>query len=377
MQKVVGSNPISRSSRDAAPFASLAAMQDEVAVSAGPATVTVEGDITGIAGEWDELVRDTGMHPFMRPAWLAAWHEAFGTGQLEILVARRDDRLVGVLPLERHRGSLISLSNWHTPEFEPVCADEGVAKDLVAAAARRVSRRLDIAFLPRSGSARALLGRGVQGRVLERTIERSPYVLIEGDWEAYEEGLPIKRRSDLRRRMRRLAEMGEVTIRQEGDDLPRLLAEGFEVEASGWKGEGHTAIAEDPQAQRFYEQIARWAGDEGLLALWFLRIDGKAIAFAYCLRTDRAHYVLKIGFDHDFSRHAPGLVLTREMIRSAFEAGLSTYEFLGAEDEYKLIWTDRLHDRERLQVFPRGVGGRLEHAAWAHGRPLVKRLMRR
>jgi CelD/BcsL family acetyltransferase involved in cellulose biosynthesis len=354
-------------------------MQDEVAASAPPTVVTVDHSIGGVAGEWEGLVRETGMHPFMRPGWLTAWHDAFGTGPIEVLTARQAGRLVGILPLERHRGALSSLANWHTPEFEPVCLDEGVGRELVAAAAQEVTRRLDLAFLPRSGSARNWVDDRLEAgaRILVRGIERSPYVLLDGDWEAYESALPVKRRSDLRRRRRRLTELGELTIGPENGDLTHLLEQGFEVEASGWKGEGQTAIAEDPQARRFYELVARWAAEEGLLALWFLRIDGRPIAFAFCITTGEAHYVLKIGFDAAHARFAPGLVLTQEMLRAAFDAGLGSYEFLGAEEDYKLIWTDRGHERERLQVFPRTARGAFEHAAWAHGRPLVKRMLRR
>lgn len=354
-------------------------MEGLVGAAEAPTVVTVEHSVDGLEPEWERLVARTGMHPFMRPGWLSAWHEAFGVGPLEIFVARRGGELVGVLPLQRGRGALVSLSNWHTPEFEPVCVDDAVARELVAAATLRASRRVDIGFLPRSGSGQRLVGEEVQtrARCLVRTIERSPYVQLEGDWESYDAALPGKRRADLRRRRRRLDDIGEVTMAREEEDLERLLAEGFEVEASGWKGQRQTAIAAQPVVRRFYERIARWAAEEGLLALWFLRIDGRPAAFAFCLADARAHYVLKIGFDNEFSRHAPGLVLTREMIRSAFQAGLSSYEFLGAEDKYKLIWTDHLHDRERLQIFPRAVPGLLEHAAWTRGRPLVKRMMRR
>ena len=65
------------------------------------------------------------------------------------------------------------------------------------------------------------------------------------------------------------------------------------------------------------------------------------------------------------------------MIAAAFAANLRRYEFLGAPEPYKLLWTDQLHDWTRLQLFPRSLGGRLEHLAWSRGRDLVTRLRRR
>ena len=136
--------------------------------------------------------------------------------------------------------------------------------------------------------------------------------------------MPGKRRADLRRRSRRLEEeVGEVecSAHTAAEGLRPLLAEGFAVEASGWKGERGTAISADPAVRGFYEDVAAWAADAGLLSLWFLRAGGRAVAFAFCIRDAEAHYVLKIGFDPAYSRYAPGMLLTRAMLRDAFDEG--------------------------------------------------------
>lgn len=344
--------------------------------------VAVARGLTEVGREWEELAERANASPFLRPGWIRAWSAAFGRGVAETLLARRGDELVGVLPLQRHRGVLSSPTNWHTPEFAPLAADQEAGRALIAAAAGRCRRRLDLAFLPHSGVAEGLLGGSGKGdgRLLIRTIERSPWVAIEGSWEDYESGLPGKRRADLRRRLRRLEEeVGEVEFASHAaaEGLGPLLEEGFAIEAAGWKGKRGTAIREDPGARSFYGSVAAWAAASGALSLWFLRAGGRGIAFAFCLVDGCAHHVLKTGFDPAYSRYSPGLLLTREMLRNAFERGLKRYEFLGQADPYKLIWTDRLHERERLQLFPPGPLGAVESLAWRRGRPLVQSLLRR
>ena len=357
-------------------------MEGEPGAGALGVRVKSAASLAAVAGDWDALATRTAASPFQRPGWIAAWLEAFGSGDQVVLTAHRGDELVGVLPLQDGGGALTAPANWHTPEFGPVAADAEAARALVMEAVRRARRRVDISFLSRAGAAAALaagIGAG-EGRILIRTIERSPWVALDGSWEDFEAAMPARRRADLRRRNRRLEEeIGKVewSTQTGAEGLGPQLAEGFAVEASGWKGERGTAISADPAVRGFYEAVAAWAARTGLLSLWFLRAGGRAVAFAFCIRDAEAHHVLKIGFDPAYSRYAPGMLLTRAMLHDAFVNGLRRYEFLGQDDAYKLVWTDRLHERERLQVFPRGAAGTVDAVAWRHGRPLAKRLLRR
>jgi CelD/BcsL family acetyltransferase involved in cellulose biosynthesis len=178
---------------------------------------------------------------------------------------------------------------------------------------------------------------------------------------------------------RRLEDEGTVTFEfADGTEgLDGLLAEGFAIEGSGWKTEAGTAIQAVPEVHRFYTEIARWAAERGWLRLAFLRLDGRAVAFDYCLEASGAYYALKGGYDVEYKRFGPGSLLTLESLKHAFESGLESYEFLGTDDAYKLQWTSTVRERVRLQVFSRGVGGRGQDAAWRFGRPLVKRAQRR
>jgi CelD/BcsL family acetyltransferase involved in cellulose biosynthesis len=211
--------------------------------------------------------------------------------------------------------------------------------------------------------------------VLERVVRRSPYIDLAGSWEEFEAALSRRRRANIRRRWRRLEERGEVTVELvDGTErLDAVLAEAYGIEAAGWKGEGGTAIASEHETESFYGALARWASERGWLRIWFLRLDGRALAFAYCLVQGGVLYGLKVGFEPDARPFAPGTLLTREMLVSAFADGLDRYELLGQPDPYKLDWTDDIHDLTRLQVFARSPSGLASHATWKHGRPLIQR----
>jgi CelD/BcsL family acetyltransferase involved in cellulose biosynthesis len=341
--------------------------------------VEVSGSVRELSTDWDGLADRVGAEPWMRPGWVDAWWAAFGAGSLEIVAVTKGDRLTGVVPLMKDDGVVRSTSNWHTPGFG-LLAEPDDLSDLARALVERRARRVWLAFVepgePGVASCRGA-AEAAGYRILERTLEHSPYVALDGGWEAYVETLGKKLTSELRRRRRRLDEAGlfSFEVVDGGEELSAFLDEGFAVEAAGWKGEQGKAMRSRPETLRFYREVARWAADRGWLKLAFLRLDGQPFAFDFGIEADGVHYLLKTGFDPAYGKFAPGMILRYEMLARAFSVGLSRYEFLGADEPWKLQWTQTTRRRTLFQAFAPTARGRVEWAAFAWGRPAAKRLL--
>jgi CelD/BcsL family acetyltransferase involved in cellulose biosynthesis len=294
---------------------------------------------------------------------------------------RREGRLAAVVPLQRRGGVLASLSNWHTPVFGAAAADEPAMRELAAGVYAAGARRITLSFLDGAAAdTQAWLTAGTQRRrLLVRTLEQSPYLDLEGGWQAYEAERPSKLLRDLRRRTRLLEQEGSLAFEvSEGSErLDELLAEGFRVEASGWKGEAGTAIESRPETRRFYTEIAQWAAGAGWLRLSFLRLDGMPVAFQYGLEHSGSYYFLKGGFDPAFLRFAPGKLLLRAMLERAFSSGGVRFEFGGEDEAFKREWTSTSHALIRLDAHASSVPGLAEWAAFAYARPAARRLLAR
>lgn len=345
--------------------------------------VAVEGEVASIAREWEELAERVQAPPFLRAGWIDAWWRAFGCGQLELTTARRNGRLVGILPLARRHRVLRSTANWHSPLFRPLSEDEPAGLALIEALfAGRRSRRVD--FSPLDGEVSAAddcraAAEAAGYRVLVRTVSRAPYVRVAGDWEQYRRRLSRNRRRAINRRERALQTAGELSVEvvHGGGRLDLNLAEAFGIEATGWKAKNGTAIMSRSETRQFYIDIAHWAAERGWLRLTFLRLDGRPLAFEYALEHEGASYVLKAGFDVAFRRHAPGVLLLERALARAFADRLSSYEFLGTDDPYKREWTDNVRERVRVQAFRQSPAGLLDWLAFAYGRRWAKALLRR
>jgi CelD/BcsL family acetyltransferase involved in cellulose biosynthesis len=352
-------------------------MIDLEARRAGASTARVESDLESVRHEWDDLADRTAASPFLRPAWTEAWWQAFGAGRLELVTVRRDKELAAVVPLAVRGAVARTASNWHTPLFAILAEDSAAERAAADTAVGRAARRLSAAFLEEERTTQwEQAARAAGYRVISRTLERSPHIEITTDWETYERRLSGSFRSELRRRLRRLEERGAVVfeIADGSEQLGELLDEGFAVEGSGWKDARGTAIASSLVTRRFYTDIATWAAATDSLRLAFLRLDGAVVAFQLNLEHDGVWYYLKGGFDPAVGRYSPGQLLMRHVLRHAFDAGLSRYEFLGGDERYKLSWTSTSSARILVQAFAPTAAGLADYTAFAHGRPLAKRL---
>jgi CelD/BcsL family acetyltransferase involved in cellulose biosynthesis len=344
--------------------------------------VEVHTNLHVVAAEWDELAGRVQALPWIRRGWIQAWLDAFGTGSAQVFLVRDEAGAAAVLPLIRRGQALRSPANWHTPAFSPVAESDAAARALAAAVFTQGLRRIEFRFLPAEFTALEAVreeARRAGYRVVTRVLMRSPYVLVDGTWDEYESRLSRNHRGDIRRRRRRLEEEGNLAITQEdgSEDLEGLLAEGFRIEASGWKGSHGTAILSSPATRRFYSSVARWAREEGWLRLAFLRLDGRPLAFHLDLEADGVLYHLKGGYDPAFEQYSPGKVLHHEMLARAFAAGLARYEFLGGDEPYKLSWADDVHERLLVQAFAGSLAGVAERAAFQYARPLAKQVLSR
>lgn len=313
--------------------------------------------------EWAALAVHCGVGPFGHPDWSAAWAAMRGIG-LAIATLREDGALTGAYPLLAAGRRVASAADWHVPHLDPAATPETLPRLAAAIVAGRRRVRIDFCAEPAAAAFREAM-RGAGMRVRERVRMRSPWVDLGGGWDRYRDSLPSHKWREIRRRRRRLDELGTVTFAcHDGSaDLDRLLEEGFAVEGAGWKGADGTAMASDAAVAAFYRRVAGDLARRDMLRLRFLRLDGRAIAFDLAFVHDDAEWLLKTGFDPALFTYSPGSLLRAEAIEQACAAGCTRYEFLGTDDPWKLEWTERTRPVVLLDGFAPGMRGRVEELA--------------
>lgn len=358
--------------------------------------ITAEDPVAfaGLAHEWDALVERCGGGILHRHGFLRVWREHFAPGEsLRVLTQRAPDGcLTAALPLLlRHTHiygvavrELSAMANVHSGRFDllaenPPEAARAFLAALLEQADWDVLRLVDV---PQGGAAEALLDAASAAglRSGRWASMNSPYIDLPASWSEMELTLSRHFRANMRRRRRRLSDKGTVSLDLcDGTDDAELTArldEGLKLEASGWKGRGGTAICQASDTLGFYTALAKQAESEGRLRLWFLRLDGKAIAFHYGLQDGARYLLLKPTYDEAHGEVGPGHLLMEEVLQDCIARGLREFDFLGPGMPWKSDWARKGRPHDWLYLF-RGPRGRLVHGLKFRMAPRVRALRAR
>jgi CelD/BcsL family acetyltransferase involved in cellulose biosynthesis len=334
-----------------------------------------------LADEWDALL-PSAARPFDLHTWHMAWIEAFAGGrELAVCTVREGDTLAAALPLRRDGRGLEALANSHSGVFRPLASSPEAMEALVDAVARgpapltiRELRREDRevgALLDgaRRGGALALLELGSTSAVIE----------TEGELEDWVKRSSSSWKKRLRRYRRKMAKDYEASfeIARAPLDLEAELAEGFALEASGWKDGAGTAIVSQPATEAFYRAIATAFHERDELRLSRIVLDGEPVAFSFCLEHGGRLYSLKAGYDESFRRIVPGLVLQLSIVEACFERGIEAYELLGEQTEWKAKLATSTYSHATLRAYRRGPLGISQYAYRTALRPRLRSIYRR
>jgi CelD/BcsL family acetyltransferase involved in cellulose biosynthesis len=287
-------------------------------------------ELGAITAEWQALARRA-LEPnvFLEPAFALAAAPVFGRDVAVDLVWSRASpgRLAGFLPgrIERRRyGIAPPVQVAWTHPFAPLgtpLLDRDTAAEVFAAwlsyieRAPELPRLLLMPLLPVDGEvarilAAALVERGGasaafaahQRALLAPCANRAHYL---------EAAIGGKRRKELRRQRRRLAETGTLRTETANDPaaVARALADFLGLESAGWKGRAGTAACDDDAIHTFMERTVAALADAGQAQIARLLLDDRPIAALVTLKSGATAWCWKISYDEALARYSPGVQL--------------------------------------------------------------------
>lgn len=324
---------------------------------------------------WDGLIEGSDADsPFMTFEWLSSWWESFGKEQrMLVLLVKRSNDVVAIVPWMRSAVSwrhlpvtAVNFISNYLSERNGMVLKENNPRILDSLFNYLRSRyRYDLLILEHvvkgsvSERALALYAQEMKPRCLVHRGNAAPYIEVNASWETYYRGLPKNFRSRMNNIGNILNRSGACDIvRVSSGDIERAMQELLDISRRTWKFANGTAIANHPDTAKFYTLLAHRAAAKGWLDLWFLKLDGKPIAFTFNLRRNGKVYGLKSGYDETYRRMAPSRYLNQHTIRECFQLGMREYDLLGKNDPFKMKWASRCREHCTYILFNDTVYGR-------------------
>jgi CelD/BcsL family acetyltransferase involved in cellulose biosynthesis len=154
------------------------------------------------------------------------------------------------------------------------------------------------------------------------------------DWDRWLASRSRNFRKQTRKRDERLAERFDVRYRRTEDParLDSDLSVLFDLHDRRY-GETSTGLSRDREA--FHREVAASALERGWLALWFIDLDGRAVAGNLHFRYEGIEHSYQTGRDEAFDDVNAGVALVTHTVRAAADAGMREFHFLHGDQEFK------------------------------------------
>jgi CelD/BcsL family acetyltransferase involved in cellulose biosynthesis len=309
--------------------------------------------LESVLPEWEEVFRsDPEATAFMSPQWARAWWRTWGASDRPWIVAVRENRqLVGLAPfMLRRRGPLRVLGRPGSHPSQDVLARPGLRADVAKAVVAEIAQRRKewdvLAFSCFPGDSAigpSLRQRGLRFR--QRRTATYPRIELPGSFDEYLATLPRKRRSNLRRHLRRL-EDGELEVRRVSEPaaIGAAIDRWHSLKLSWWEAKEGAEIHAGQRGPRFVgflKDLMPLMVPAGLGEVWELRHSAKVVGVEISLLDRRTFYSWEGGHDVAVADLGPGKVAIGEGIRLSIAAGRRYYDMMRGGESYKYWYGSR------------------------------------
>ena len=359
--------------------------------------------LASLRDEWDALLtKAEGVSVFVSWEWNHHWWRHYGKGhQLRVLTARQDGRLTGILPLYIQQTAvyracpvrllrLVGTGGDTSPDYLGPLLEPVGAGPTAAALARYLLDELpgwdvlQLSDLTAESAFWSELNAQCGARGLPRSAGISAniaYMALPASWEDYLASVHRDRRYTIRNTRRKFetqhkgrfyVHADEAGIDQPLDSLIRLHHRRWQAA----KVEKHAFSS--PEYVGFHRDVIHACARRGWIRFYCIDAGDVPVAVFYCYRFRGQIYYFQAGFNPDFERLRPGLVLIGYAVEHAIREGNQVFDFLRGDHEYKNQWGKSTRDTHTLTAYRPGLRAfvyRVREERVPAAKRLVKRLL--
>jgi CelD/BcsL family acetyltransferase involved in cellulose biosynthesis len=279
---------------------------------------------------------------FVLPHWLETWWKEFGAqGGLYLCAVRERGAVIGIAPLLfRDKGAFFIGSDdvcdyldfvvvpGRERDFFTILLDDLSGKGLSLLNLRPL--RPNSTVLTHLVDIARERGYEVSCSVEDVSLELD----LPPTWEEYLGMLSRKQRHEVRRKLRRMQEAGEVNYRTIEDtrDVPDALDIFLELFR---KGRTEKVFYMNAVRESFFKSLAKAMAQAKLLRLGILELEALPIAVVMCFDYNNRVYLYNSGYDPQFGSLSVGVISKIFSIKESIERGRGTFDFLKGAEDYK------------------------------------------
>jgi len=318
--------------------------------------ITRTAALNDLRSEWELLWEDCPeASPFQHPFWLLCWWEKFGTDKrLSTLTFRSNGHLVGIAPLcLLSEGGIrkvmpigVGLSDYIDCLFATPFRKIAVHELFDYLADREKDWDL-CEFMPLPSDSLLLLPCSPNG-ILSVIEPVDTLTTLEIPSGCVHSSISAHFSDRLKEAHARASRLGEVQFEiQKGPLIAPAMDHLSNFRRLRWNHHS-------PLAEQFFRATAEEFARRSELRLYTLTINHRIVSVLYGFVQRGRGYLYLTGFDPDYKKISPGVLLIISALESLLAEGISRCEFLRGREAFKYRWKvkERLTYVRRLQSTP-------------------------
>jgi CelD/BcsL family acetyltransferase involved in cellulose biosynthesis len=294
-----------------------------------------------IYSDWKKLhANSPASSIFSSPEWSKNWWQQFSSGAKLLLGAvRHQGKAVGIAPLLIRNDIAYFIGSSDVCDYLDFVVEPGNEERFFSELLDNLNAegilRLELAPLRPDSTVLTSLAKIAPMQAWQVSCSQedvSVELALPATWEEYIQLLSGKQRHELKRKLRRLNEEGELNYRHnidasrnDVDIFLRLFRDSRQDKAAFLT----------PQMESFFRATANSMAEQELLRLNILELDKKPVAATMCFDYNYTVYLYNSGYEPDYGWLSVGVISKALCIKDSIERNKRLFDFLKGSEAYK------------------------------------------
>ena len=277
---------------------------------------------------------------FVLPSWLEVWWQTFGSeAELYLRTVRQKEKIVGIAPLlvRNQRASFIGSAA--VCDYIDFVIVPGMETDffnvLLDDLRHKGISQLDLGPSRLDSTVISCLARVARKRGYEVSCRQEDVTLeldLPQTWDEYLRILTSKQRHELKRKLRRLWEEGNVDYSIVRESVPDVMDTFLKLFS---QSKGEKAAFMTDKMESFFRSLAKAMAEVRLLRFGILRLDAVPVAMVMCFDYNDSVYLYNSGYDPQYRALSVGILSKALCIQDSIQKGKRRFDFLKGAEAYK------------------------------------------
>lgn len=301
----------------------------------------VQESFETIGERWNDVQSSAAAsQPFYSLSWSRVWWRHFGSDSRLCLAAIvKDNDTIGIAPLRIDNDSARFIGSPDVCDYLDFVVKSGEETNFFTFLLKKLTemgiKNLNLTPVREDSTVITSLLKIAQDLNLNTALDKEDVsldLILPSSWEDYLKLLESKQRHELKRKMRRLSEMGEINFRTSTDanmtEIDTFIR--FFRESREEKSAFLTSIMES-----FLRELTGAMAQNQMLRLNFLDLNAIPVAATICFDYQDIVYLYNSGYDPEYNWLSVGLISKALTIKDSINRNKKRFDFLKGNEEYK------------------------------------------